>query len=747
MHSTQPFSANILAAFFRAIKTSIYVNTYAIRQVNNFAIIYTIACVISFTNSSFAQNKTETKTDTKTQKQAISHEAMWLLKRIGTPSISPDGKLIVLSVTDPSYDDKEQTSDLWILPTDGSKKPRRLTATKGGEGGIEWSPDGTKIAFSAKREGDEVSQVYILNIAEGGEAQRFTNLSTGAFSPKWRPDGKALLFQSIVFPNAADDEANKKIAADRKARKYKARTYDSFPIRYWDRWLDDTQSHIFVQTLEQNAKAKDLLANSDFIKQSGFSGIVGNGGMELQPVWTNDGQAIVFTATVEKNKTAFAEVTYQLWQISAAENAVKQDAPKQEPKRITDGKNSYGSAKFSGNGTLFCQMNPANDKVYNHTRLVEINPTNGAVKVLTANFDRSVESFDITPDGKTIIFSAEDTGLMRLFSLSPSAQEVKPLLEQSAGCYNGFSITNTLLVAQYETATMPNEIVKIPLQGDAKARKHQALTDFNSEVLAKLDLAPLRTFTFTSKGGKTIHNMIALPPAFDETKKYPLLVIMHGGPHTMFRDAFGLRWNYHLLAQPGYIVLLTNYTGSTGFSEKFAQEIQGDPFITPANEINEAADEAIKRFSYIDASRQACGGASYGGHLANWMQATTTRYKCLIAHAGLINLESQWGTSDAIYHREVNNGGPVWEQGKVWREQNPIRLAKNFKTPILLSVGENDFRVPLNQTLENWSVLQRLQIPSRLLVFPDANHWILKGEDHRFWTQEIHAWLKKYLGN
>jgi dipeptidyl aminopeptidase/acylaminoacyl peptidase len=273
------------------------------------------------------------------------------------------------------------------------------------------------------------------------------------------------------------------------------------------------------------------------------------------------------------------------------------------------------------------------------------------------------------------------------------------------------------------------------------------LTDFNGEALSKLDLAPLRHFTFTSKGGKQIHSMIALPAAFDESKKYPLLVIMHGGPHTMFRDAFGFRWNYHLLAQPGYIVLLTNYTGSTGFSEKFAQEIQGDPFITPANEINEAADEAIKRFSYIDASRQACGGASYGGHLANWMQATTTRYKCLISHAGLINLESQWGTSDGIYHREVNNGGPVWEQGKVWREQNPIRLAKNFKTPILLSVGENDFRVPLNQTLENWSVLQRLQIPSKLLVFPDANHWILKGEDHRYWTQEVQAWLKKYLGN
>ena len=239
--------------------------------------------------------------------------------------------------------------------------------------------------------------------------------------------------------------------------------------------------------------------------------------------------------------------------------------------------------------------------------------------------------------------------------------------------------------------------------------------------------------------------MIALPPDFSPSKKYPLLVLMHGGPHSMWRDQFFTRWNYHLLAAPGYVVLLTNYTGSTGFGEKFAQEIQFDPLKTPGDEINGAADEAIRRFPFIDGSRQAAAGASYGGHLANWMQASTTRYKCLVSHAGLVNLESQWGTSDTIYHREVASGGPFWEGGNVWRDQNPIRFAAKFRTPILLSVGEHDFRVPLNQTLENWSVLQRLRIPSRLLVFQDANHWIQKGEDSRFWYQQVQDWLKKWL--
>jgi dipeptidyl aminopeptidase/acylaminoacyl peptidase len=214
----------------------------------------------------------------------------------------------------------------------------------------------------------------------------------------------------------------------------------------------------------------------------------------------------------------------------------------------------------------------------------------------------------------------------------------------------------------------------------------------------------------------------------------------------MWRDQFFLRWNYHLLARPGYVVLLTDFTGSTGYGEKFAQDIQGDPFIGPANEINDSVDEALRQCKFIDATRLAAAGASYGGHLANWLQATTTRYRCLISHAGLINLESQWGTSDTIYHREAGSGGPHWEGGQVWKEQNPIKFAKNFRTPILLTIGENDFRVPLNQTIENWSVLQRLQIPSRLIVFPEENHWIQRAENSRFFFREVHDWLKKYLG-
>ena len=291
----------------------------------------------------------------------------------------------------------------------------------------------------------------------------------------------------------------------------------------------------------------------------------------------------------------------------------------------------------------------------------------------------------------------------------------------------------------FDSAVNPPEIMRV----DGAAPR--PLTTFNSDRAAQIDLQPLREFTFKSSRGADIQSFIALPPNFSESQKYPLFVVMHGGPHTMWTDTFVVRWNYHLLAQPGYVVLLTNYTGSTGFGEKFAQGIQFDPLEGPANEINEAADQAIKRFPFIDGTRQAAGGASYGGHLANWMAVTTTRYKALVSHAGLFDLSQKWGTSDTIYGRERNVGGPPWEGAALWTKQSPLRRAGNIKTPMLVTVGERDYRVPMNNAIQLWSALQRMKVPGRLIVFPEENHWVLRGENSRFFYNEVHGWLGRWL--
>jgi dipeptidyl aminopeptidase/acylaminoacyl peptidase len=337
----------------------------------------------------------------------------------------------------------------------------------------------------------------------------------------------------------------------------------------------------------------------------------------------------------------------------------------------------------------------------------------------------------------------EDQGRDKIFSLSVNGGELKLMSTAQLGCLTNLSASTTettVFVSNYENASMPAEVYSLLADGSSKA-----LTTFNESKLSQLDLQPVETIWSTTSRGKKIRSLIVKPAGFDPAKKYPLFVVMHGGPAGSWKENWGYRWNYHLLAKPGYVLVLTDYTGSTGYGEKFSQDIQYDPFKGPAQEINEAAADAIKRFSFIDASKQAAGGASYGGHLANWMQATTTHYKCLISHAGLVNSVSQWGTSDGIYGREVMNGGAPWTPAKTWKEQNPFNYATKFKTPMLVTVGELDYRVPVNNSIENWHILQRLKVPSKLIVFPDENHWILKAENGRFFYKELHAWLAQYL--
>jgi dipeptidyl aminopeptidase/acylaminoacyl peptidase len=683
-------------------------------------------------------------------KRVITHEDLWLMKRVGAPTVSPDGKWAVFAVTEPAYDDKSQVSDLWIVSTNTQNPapPRRLTGTSGGESGVDWSPDSSRLVFSARREGDDTGQLYLLDLRAGGEAQRLTKLVNGARAPRFSPDGRQIAFSSSDYPNANSEADNQRIAGERKARKWNARIYDGFPVRNWDRWIDDRKPRLWVldlATLSAGAFAtRELLRGTALSREPGFAGRGGDGGDSLDAAWTPDGRGVVFTASTDRHTAAYRFTSTQLWYVATTGG---------EAIRLSGDSHSWSQPTFTPDGkTLIAALEHYNDKVYNSNDLVAL-PWSGAdagsltlaaARELTRGIDRAVTSFAITADSRQLYFLAEEAGHEKLFVVDLAKGSPRRTFDMSVGVYTNLSIAQSarepIVLANFESATQPPEVVRL----DMKRARHVPLTSFNSAKAGELDLEPVRHFWFTSTQGRRIHNMLVVPPGFDPTKKYPLFVVIHGGPHTMWRDQWVLRWNYHLLAAPGYVVLLTNYSGSTGFGEAFAQTIQGDPLKSAGAELNEAADVAIRDFAFVDASRQCAGGASYGGHLANWLQATSTRYRCLVSHAGLINLEAQWGTSDTVYGREVNNGGPVWEQGPVWREQNPIRYAAAFKTPTLVTVGEQDFRVPLNNSLEYWTALQRRQIPSRLVVFPDENHWVLKGENSRLFYQEVPAWLARW---
>jgi len=669
-------------------------------------------------------------------KRPVSHEDVWLMKRVGAPELSPDGRLVIVPVVEPAYDDSAKASDLWLVPADGSAPPRRLTFSTGTESNPAWSPDSRRIAFTAKRDGEDEAQVYVLDIAGGGEAERVTKVATGASRPLWRPDGEAILFSSMTFPGALNDVDNRKLLEERKARKYNVRVFDQFPIRHWDRWLDERRPTLMLQLLGDGSQVQDLLAGSALRNARGYGGDLDNDGDQLQAAWSPDGSTIVFAATTARDQSARAEVQTALFAMPAAGG---------EPRKITGDEASYSQPQFAADGSaLYARASPQTKFVYNDERLVRFDWADPSPRPVAFGFNRSVDSFQVSPDGETVYLIAEDEGHDRIFFVPSTGGEVRKLGRLDSGSLSGLAVEGAedapVVVATWGSAVSPPEVAQI----DPASGERRALSAFNAERVAQIDWQPVQEFWFESKRGRRLHNMLALPPGFDPAKKYPLFVLIHGGPHTMYKDEFFIRWNYHLLAAPGYVVLMTNYTGSTGFGETFAQAIQGDPLAGPADEINQAADEAIRRYPFIDASRQAAGGASYGGHLTNWLAVSTDRYRALVSHAGLYDLKTQWTTSDIAYSRERNLGGPPWDGKAVWKDQSAFWRSKKLTTPILVTFDERDFRVPYNNGLEFWIVLQRQQVESRLVIFPDENHWILKGENSRYFYAEVQAWLARH---
>jgi dipeptidyl aminopeptidase/acylaminoacyl peptidase len=671
----------------------------------------------------------------------ITHEDLWLMPRVGAPELSPDGRYAVFPVMAPAYERADQATHLWLVATDGSAAPRQLTFDRAAESGPSWSADGRRIAFSAKREGDEVAQIYVLDL-DGGEARPVTSVSTGARLPRFSPDGSRIAFTSDVHPDSRDDADSRRIIEEEKSRKHEVLTYTSFPIRNWDRWLAERQPRILVQTLGEE-QAVDVLAGSDLVAQPGYGGRVTPGGTELDVAWAPDGQSLVFVASRNRDRAAYDFTHTDLWQVSAEGG---------EPRRLTggdgpEGGDTWTTPAFSPDGqSLYALRVPRSDQVYNAARLARLAWPNASPRGdITLPDARAVLQYSISPDSRELYMLTDDAGHVKLYRADARGGEARLAFDMDEGIYNNLSGARLgrqpVLVANFESSTSPAEVVRI----DLRRGGHQRLTSFTADKVAGLDLQPLEHFWFESERGARIHSMLVRPAGFDPGRRYPLVVIMHGGPHLMYRDYFFLRWNYHLLAGSDYVVLLTNYTGSTGFGEAFAQGIQGDPLRGPAEEINQAADVAIARYDFIDGNRQCAGGASYGGHLANWMQSATDRYRCLISHAGLVNLESQWGTSDIAYSREANLGGPPWEDLAVWREQNPIRYAGSWRTPTLVTIGKLDYRVPLNNSLEYWTALQRQRVESRLLVYPNENHWIMNGHNSRHFYGEIDQWLARWL--
>jgi len=662
----------------------------------------------------------------RASKRPVAQEDLWLMKRAGNPAASPDGTSLAVSVLSPAYDPAEEIWELWLLAADGGAPPRRLVRGPAPIGAPAWAPDGTRLAFTTRRERDTASQVYVL-LVDGGEASRVTQWPGGARYPKWRPDGKAILFESDC---AAD--------GDPTPPRPGARIFDAMPVRHWNKWLDERRPHPLVIDLGDGAQPLDLIKSTRLAASPGFRGVFRATELDtietLASQWAPDGKSVVFAAHTDADAMMHTEIHTGLFQVPATGG---------EPRRIGDPGQSFSEPQFAKTGDALYALRRRRASDSTLTQLARFSwPNPAEATIVTESWDRLVSGFSISPDGRTAYLDALDDGFARVFKVPTAGGTAEPLMPTGQGAYRTVTPIEGGVAAIFERAIHPPEIVRL------EGNRHVPLSSFNAERVAEIDAPDPKHFWFTSAAGRRIHNMLILPPGFDPKKKYPLVALIHGGPATAYTDAFnyGAFWfHMHLLATPGYVVIATNYMGSLGLGEAFAQSIETDVLRGPCSDVLAGIDEAIRLHPFIDKDRLAAVGGSYGGYMVNWLSGTTKRFKCLVSHVGPFNNEAQYGTNDGGLEREIRMGVPIWEKGGQWNDQSPIRNSQNFSTPTLITHGERDFRVPLGEGLAHFKILQRRKVPSRFVVFPDEGHFVGRAENTRVFWRETKAWLAKYL--
>ncbi len=656
-------------------------------------------------------------------KHPVTFEDMMRMHRIGEPQISPDGKWVAYTVATPDFDANRNASNIWIAPVSGGEA---LQLTQSGKDSSPvWSPDGKTIAFLSSRSGD--SQVYLLSM-DGGEAKELTHLSTGADLVKWSPDGRMILFTSGVYPDCKDDACNKKRDDAKEKDKVKAHVAEHLLYRHWTHWNEGKRSHLFVTAADGSGEPKDLTAGANY---------------DVPPDQRGGPEDIAFSP--DSKEICFTAVTDPVEAISTNGDLFIVPVNGGEPKRITTQPGFDGGPVYSPDGKFIAyhaQLTPEYES--DRWRVMLYDRASGKSENLSEAFDRSANGLAWSPDSKTIYFVAENETLQPVYAMEARAgAEPKKLIADGFNAAVTLSADGKTLAFTRTSLTMPAEVFVAGSDGSGVRQ----LTHMNDAILAKLEMNAPETFWFDGAGGTKVQAMMIRPPKFDATKKYPLLVLLHGGPQTMWSNAWGYRWNEQVFAAPGYVTLMINRRGSTGYGQKFTDEITNDWGGKAYVDVMNGVDYALKKYPFIDGTKMAAAGGSYGGYMANWIATHTGRFKAIISHAGIYDKVAMYATEE-LWFEEHDMQGTPWGNPESYHRWSPSTYAAElgkFKTPTLIVAGERDFRVPYTQSLEFFSALQRQGVPSKLVVFPDEGHWVLKPQNARFWYKTFQDWLAEYL--
>ncbi len=657
-------------------------------------------------------------------KRAMTFDDLMATQRVSEPQISPDGRFVAYTVGTAEMDSNRIARNIWVVSTAPGSQPRQLTQS-GHDARPQWSPDGKSLAFISSRE--RASQVYVMP-AQGGNAKKITSLSTGADNEKWSPDGRWIAFTSSVYPGCADDACNR--ARDEAAEKSKvnARVYDRLLYRHWNHWSDGKRSHLFVVAATGNAP-HDVTAGADYDVPPDERGDAND--FSFSP----DGKELCFTAVTDRPEAISTNGDLFLVPFNGG-----------EPKRITTNPGFDGHPAYSPDGRFIAyhsQKTPEYES--DRWRLMLYDRASGKHADLTESFDRSVDEIDWSADSKRIYFTAENEGEKPFYEIAVAEGGApREILKDTYNDSFSVSADGGVFAFLRSTLTMPAEVFISHADGSGALQ----LSHHNAARLAALDLNPPESFWFEGAGGARVHGTLIRPPHFDASKKYPVLLLIHGGPQQSWTDSWGYRWNEELFAAPGYVAVMINPRGSTGYGQKFTDEIADDWGGRAYEDLMKGVDFVLAKYPFADASRVAAAGGSYGAYMVDWMATHTGRFKALISHAGVYDKTGMYGATEELWFEEHDMAGTPWTNPESYRKWSPSTYAGElgrYRTPTLVICEDLDYRVPYTQSLEFFTDMQRQGVPSKLMVYPDEGHWILKPQNSRLWYKSFFEWLAAYL--
>jgi dipeptidyl aminopeptidase/acylaminoacyl peptidase len=653
-------------------------------------------------------------------KHALTFDDLMKIQRIADPEVSPDGKWIAYVVSTPDLDGNKMVSHLWRVPLAGGE-PRQLTRGSASDSRPRWSPDSKSIAFISSRSGE--AQVWTIP-ADGGEARQVTHLATAADGVTWAANADPLLFTSEVYPDCPDEACNKKRLDEEESSKVKARVIDRLFFRHWDHWLDGKVTHLFAVSAE-GGEPRDLTPGP-YTSPTFFLGAPD--GYAISP----DGKEVCYTSNHSQPPSSVAWTTNNdLFLVSSGGG---------EPKNITaSNPGSDASPQYSPNGRYIAYTSQVTNGYESSLfRLRVYDRETGQIKDLTTGFDQWVLSFTWAPDSDSIYFIAPEGIEQPVFKTSVSHPQVTKVL----GGYNDeLSVApGGMLVFTHQSLTQPPEIYTALTSGGTL----NPLTHMNDAVMAGIEMNPGESVKTPGALGAQIESILVKPPNFNPSKKYPGLMLIHGGPQGAWNDSWFYRWNAELFASYGYVVMATNFHGSVGYGQPFTAEISGEWGGAPYEDLMKATDY-LENLPYVDKDRIGAAGASFGGYMIDWIEGHTDRFKVLVSHDGVFDLRSMYGETEELWFLEWELKGVPWRSPALYEKWSPSYYIQNAKTPMLIFQGNRDYRVPEGQAFQLFTSLQRQGVPSKLIYLEQESHLVMKPLDSRFWYKTVEDWLAKYL--